>query len=119
MNTDIAVALASDKDIDTAVVLSTDTMKALRAWYENFGTSPEPTQRLAAIKAVSALMAVCSDVFDYRPERKPLVAFADNEAVLALIRGMVADSTEAGFCETAVESATEALKTWHAERIDW
>ena len=44
MNTDIAVALASDKDIDTAVVLSTDTMKALRAWYENFGTSPEPTQ---------------------------------------------------------------------------
>lgn len=111
MNTDIATALASDKDIDTAVVLSTDTIKALRAWYENVGVGTTPED--------IALMAVCSDLFDYRPERKPLVAFGDNEASLALIRGMVADSTEAGFSEESVESATEALKTWHADRIDW
>lgn len=111
MNTDLAVALASDKDIDTAVVLSTDTIKALRAWYENVG--------VGTTAEGIALMAVCSDLFDYRDERDPLVAFAGNEAALHLIRGMVADSTEAGFSEDAVESATEALKTWHADNTNW
>lgn len=77
MNTDIAASLATGDD--AAVVLTGDTIKALRAWYEN--TDDTPTKADPDL-----LMAVCSELFAYEPDRKRIVAFVDGDKDLDRLR---------------------------------
>lgn len=102
MNTNLAATLATGDD--AAVVLSGGTIKALRAWYEN--TDDTPTKADPDL-----LMAVCSELFAYEPDRKRIVAFADGDKDLNRLREMVGESVLAGFSNEQVELMLGLLET--------